>query len=226
MTTEPKDQSAILLVSSTLEVPIMAKDWTLTGNNAWEHLQDVEPESWQCGYCSYEVASKTGLRTATHEAFIRICPHCNCPTFFSCDRKQWPGPRHGGLIAKLPKEVEVAYEEARGSLSVNAFTGSVMLCRKILMNVAVSKGADEGLQFAPYVEWLMKEGYVPKGSDGWLRYIKDRGNEANHQIVPMNSDDARGVLSFTEQLLRNVYVLPNLVPPKPASQLEKGSNKP
>ena len=89
-----------------------------------------------------------------------------------------------------------------------------MLCRKILMNVSVEKGAKEGLRFAQYVEWLVEQAYVPKGSEGWVTYVKDRGNEANHEIVPMTEADAIGVLRFTEQLLRNMFELPNLIPPE------------
>ena len=76
------------------------------------------------------------------------------------------------------------YNEARDSLTVNAFTGAVMLCRKILMNVAVAKAAPKGQQFAFYGDWLLQEGYAPKGSEGWVKYIKDRGNEANHEMWP------------------------------------------
>mgnify|MGYP001575771983 CR=1 FL=1 len=200
----------------------MPKDWRRTGHRAWEHLQTVQTEPFSCGYCSHDVSSDKGLATVYGHAFVRICPQCNGPTFFSPDGNQWPGPRQGGTITNLAKEVEAVYEEARASLSVHAFTGSVMLCRKILMNVAVNKGAVEGLQFAAYVEWLIKEGYAPKGSDDWLEYIKDRGNEANHLIVPMTYADAIGVLRFTEQLLRNVFELPNLVPPHSASLGARG----
>ena len=119
-------------------------------------------------------------------------------------------------MAGLEDDIKGLYREARTSLSVNAFTGAVMLCRKILMNVSVEKGAKEGLRFAEYVEWLVDEGYAPKGSEGWVKYIKDRGNDANHEIVPMAKEDATGVLRFTEQLLRNMFELPELIPPERA----------
>ena len=101
-----------------------------------------------------------------------------------------------------------------------------MLCRKILMNVAVTKGAEAGKHFAEYVEWLLMEGYAPRGSEGWVKYIKDRGNEANHQIVSKEYDEAVGVLLFTEQLLRNLFGLPSLVPTAPASRSTTDHNEP
>jgi hypothetical protein len=37
----------------------------------------------------------------------------------------------------------------------------VLLCRKMLMNVAVHEGAAEGLKFIEYVTYLSDHGYVP-----------------------------------------------------------------
>ena len=88
-----------------------------------------------------------------------------------------------------------------------------MLCRKILMHVAVEKGAEENKSFKHYVDWLVDERYVPRGGEGWVDYIRTRGNEANHEIAPINADDAKALLFFTEALLRNVYELPSAIPP-------------
>ena len=204
----------------------MPTDWSLTDLRSWGNTRAIPGEAFRCGYCSYEVSSNIGWQTDGSRAFIRICPHCNGPTFFSVWRDQWPGALHGEIVSSLPEEVKAIYREARFCLSVQAYTGSVMLCRKILMNVSVAKGADEGLQFAPYVAWLVGEGYAPKGSEGWVKYIKDRGNEANHEIVPMNKADAIGLLGFTEQLLRNMFELPSLIPPVPAPQSTTGTIAP
>jgi len=120
-------------------------------------------------------------------------------------------------VGNLPDDVRAIYEESRSSVTVNAFTGAVMLCRKILMHVAVGKGAKEDLSFQQYVKWLIDEHYVPRGSDAWLDYIRKRGNDANHEITLMAKDDAVGVLRFTEALLRNLYELPASVPVVPAA---------
>ena len=87
------------------------------------------------------------------------------------------------------------------------------------MHVAVEKGAKVGADFKFYVEWLIQERYAPRGAEAWLTYVKDRGNEANHELVPMTNQDATGVLRFTEALLRGVYELPNIVPRIPEKKL-------
>ena len=190
----------------------MPRDWGATDSAAWQNTVGVTSENYRCGYCGNDVASNSGWYTKGGSAHVRICPQCNVPTFFSARNEQMPGPLLGGNVAGLGDDVSHLYKEARDSITVSAHTGAVMLCRKILMNVSVANGAEEGLSFAQYVEWLVGEGYVPKGSQKWVDYIRSRGNEANHEIRSMTKEDAVGVLRFTEQLLRNMYELPDLVP--------------
>jgi hypothetical protein len=133
-------------------------------------------------------------------------------TFFGVDGKQWPGAKLGAPVANLPDDVEAIYEEARSAIAANAHTGSVMLCRKILMHVAVEKGAKPNLNFKQYVQWLISEHHAPRSAEPWVDYIRDRANDANHEILVMTKEDATAVLLFTEALLRNVYELPFLIP--------------
>ncbi len=203
----------------------MPKDWRATSNENWQDLRKVPPDSYRCGYCGYDVASELGLTIGSHTANLRICPQCNGPTFFSATGFQIPGPKPGGSLSKLPSLISALYEEARSSRSANAFTGTVLLCRKLLMHIAVEKGAKENQTFAFYVNWLITERYAPRGAEEWVVYIKDRANEANHEIVQMSQADADGLLGLTEQLLRNVYELSGLVPSQAASQLEPDTSE-
>ena len=171
---------------------------------------------YRCGYCGREVASSQGWSTHPLKlALIRLCPQCNAPTFLSAEDEQYPGPLLGGEVESLNDDVRRTYDEARNALTVGAATGTVMLCRKILMHVAVDKGAGNALSFLAYVEWLVKENWIPRGGQQWVEFIRKRGNEANHELPQMTPRDAEGILQFTELLLRNVYELPALVPPPP-----------
>lgn len=51
------------------------------------------------------------------------------------------------------------------------------------MNIAVSQGADEGLRFVEYVEYLANSGFVPPNGRGWVDHIRKKGNEATHEIA-------------------------------------------
>jgi len=167
----------------------MHRDHSFTSTNHWQNAGGIDAVAYECGYCSSAVGSGLGWNTdGGTPARIRVCPNCNGPTFFSTDSKQWPGAKVGKSVSSLPEDVGFVFEEARESVAGNAFTGAVMLCRKILMHVAVEKGAKPNRSFQKYVEWLVKEHYVPKGADAWLDYVRKRGNDANHEIIVMTKE--------------------------------------
>ena len=80
------------------------------------------------------------------------------------------------------------------------------------MNIAVSQGADEGQKFIQYVEFLAENGFVPPNGRGWVDHIRQKGNEATHEIVQMSKDDATELISFTEMLLKFIYEFPAKIP--------------
>ena len=115
-------------------------------------------------------------------------------------------------MSNTPSDVAELYEESRRNISINAFTSSVMLSRKILMHIAVAQGAQPGQSFAQYVEYLAGNGYVPPNGKAWVDHIRKKGNEANHEIIVAAQADAMDLLSFTEMLLKFVYEFPAKVP--------------
>ena len=78
------------------------------------------------------------------------------------------------------------------------------MCRKILMNVAVEKGAEKGLGFTSYVDYLIKHNYVTTMMK-WVDQIRKNGNEAAHEIHAPDSERADITFRFTMLFLRNVY---------------------
>ncbi|MCY8122878.1 DUF4145 domain-containing protein [Bacillus spizizenii] len=179
----------------------------------WGNYSAVEGYSYQCGYCDKEVAPNQGYyckdEILKRVAVIGICPNCNLPTFLlHTGEEQVPPPRKGKSIDHLPEEIHKIYTEIRECYSQNAYTASVLLARKILMNVAVHLGAQEDRNFHYYVDYLDKEGYIPKNSKGWVDIIRKKGNEATHELPDITKKDAEDVLAFTEMLLRILYEFP------------------
>lgn len=91
------------------------------------------------------------------------------------------------------------------SMKAEAFTGAVLICRKILMHVAVEKGARAGETFASYVAYLADQGYVTPPMRRWVDVIRQHGNSATHEIEEPDEDRAEGTLMFTGELLRLIY---------------------
>jgi hypothetical protein len=106
-------------------------------------------------------------------------------------------------------------------MKVNSFTSAVLTCRKLLMHIAVEKGADKGKSFLEYVDYLSQKGYVPPDGKGWVDHIRTKGNEANHEIKIMSPADAGDLISFAEMLLKFVYEFPaKMKPPSPTPSSE------
>ena len=144
-----------------------------------------------------------------------LCPNCGGPVFFTPDKKRFPSPAIGNSVQHLPQALHELYEEARRCSSQNCYTATVLLSRKMLMNIAVAQGASEGLKFIEYVTYLSDKGYVPPNGKHWVDHIRKKGNEATHEIALMGESDAKELLGFLEMLLRFIYEFPKMVPVTP-----------
>jgi hypothetical protein len=124
----------------------------------WQKVSNIGPAlAFRCGFCGRDVASGVGFYTSATNVFVAICPMCNQPSYFDLheDRKiQIPGHQPGGSVEHLPPPVESLYAEARAAMAANAPTVAVLGFRKLLMHIAVEKGAAAGDTFQNYVNYL------------------------------------------------------------------------
>ena len=186
----------------------------------WRQTESISHKSYICGYCGEKTGVRVGYYQEKASNRMYICGGCNRPTFFDADMdQQTPYPILGNQVRHLPSTIEPLYEEARRCTQVNAYTACVLACRKILMHVAVEKGAEDGKKFIEYVQYLADKGYVPPDGKGWVDHIRNKGNEATHEIVMMNQENADELLSFVEMLLKFVYEFPSrIMPPENGPQ--------
>ncbi len=198
---------------------------------AWRTAHNLESHSYVCGYCGNPLASDKGFvadqfhqnpnnsAMTGNKAYIYICHHCHKPTFFDINfTTQIPGKKFGNEVNDIDDEkVLKLYNEARNCFSQNAFTAVVLSCRKLLMHIAVNKGALAGQSFIQYVEYLSTQGYIPPDAKDWVDHIRQKGNEANHEIVIMKEEDAKDLLNFSEMLLKLIYEFPANIKKKKTS---------
>jgi hypothetical protein len=122
---------------------------------------------------------------------------------------QFPGVAFGREVKDIPdKSVSDLYAEARRASAAGSYTGAVLCCRKLLMHIAVSKGAKSGENFAFYVDYLANRHFVPPDSKEWIDHIRKKGNEANHEIIIMKQEDAEELIKFIELLLIFIFEFP------------------
>ena len=193
---------------------------------SWNNSTEMTSRKFTCGYCGQPIASQMGY-TGIYEygggyrkyAYIYICHFCSRPTFFDESGEQVPGTAFGNDVKDITdKVVNDLYNEARRCTSANAYTAAVLCCRKLLMHIAVAKGASENQPFSAYVSFLSDKGFIPPDAKSWVDHIRTKGNEANHEIKIMTRQDSEELLSFIEMLLQIIYEFPAIVskryPPK------------
>jgi hypothetical protein len=189
------------------------------GSFNWRSLQDLPNASFVCGYCNTNVSSVKGYKlgqngdgSGSQVGAVYVCPNCGGPVFFTLDSRRLPSPALGNTVQHVPADLNELYEEARRCTGEGCYTGAVLLCRKMLMNIAVAQGAKEGLKFIEYVTHLSDNGYTPPNGKHWVDHIRKKGNEATHEIAVMDENDAKELMVFIEMLLRFIYEFPNMVP--------------
>src|SRR6185312_14445014 len=179
----------------------------IAGN--WKSAQALPNRQFVCAFCSFTVSSVLGYGIGANPdasgkmiGASYLCPNCKGPNTFGPDGNRYPGPAFGKEVKSVPDGLNDLYEEARRCTTRNCFTAAVLLCRKMLMNIAVHEQAAPGLAFIEYVNYLADKGYVPPNGKHWVDHIRKRGNEATHEIALMSEGDAKDLVGFVEMLLR------------------------
>lgn len=158
-----------------------------------------------CPHCDRDVVAAVlaAYDHAPSAKWLR-CPGCGKGSTIN-DNALTPSPLPGEMVDGLPADVDSAFKEARRSLGASAYTASELMCRKILMHVAVDKHADPGKTFAYYLNYLESQGHLTPPMKPWVDMIRQNGNIATHEIPATDEHRALTTLSFTTQLLRLVY---------------------
>ncbi len=190
----------------------------------WNRPEDLPSRNYKCGYCNQPLASAKGWHGAAEHngalrAFVYLCHACTNPTFIDHEGQQWPGVVFGNIVSDIPEQtVALLYEEARRATGAGAFTAAVLCCRKLLMHIAVAKGAPVGQTFASYVDYLSANHHISPDAKDWVDHIRSKGNEATHEIVIVSRDDAQDLLAFCEMLLKTIFEFPAVIRRKLAAK--------
>ena len=163
--------------------------------------------SYTCGHCNTKVygAVVCGYYKQLPPIKWLFCPNCGDGSVLAKNGNIYPGVLFGPNIEGLPDDISTAYREARECISFNAFTSCELICRKILMHVAVEKGAKEGDTFINYITYLENLGYITLPMKDWVTLTRKHGNKATHLLETPDKNRAESTLFFTAELLRLIY---------------------
>lgn len=168
-------------------------------------------ESYTCSHCASKVSGavvafyqwQTATGTVIRNKWL-LCPNCSLGSV-QVRGIIYPGSPFGPKLQGLPTDVNDSYEEARRCMEVSAYTAAELICRKILMHVAVEKGAKEGESFAAYLTYLESQGFITPPMKGWVDLIRQHGNHATHKLDAPEKARAESTVMFTAELLRLTY---------------------
>jgi hypothetical protein len=174
----------------------------------WRDTTNLEPIKIICGHCGQHVGLSKGYIHQTQPHRIYICSFCGLPTLMVGD-DQAPGPFMGRQINQLPENIATIYSEIRDSIKNGAYSGSILLSRKLIMHLAVEKAqANERDSFVNYITALKDAHYIPPNGEKMLDFIRNLGNDQTHEIRVGNLDEATKVLKFVESLLIFMIEMP------------------
>jgi len=165
----------------------------------WKHDSRAAVQQWDCGECSTRVAARP-LRVRTYGSQVAwaivVCPSCACPTFIRNRKVEYPIGPPDGHLELLPEKIEHPYDEARLALAAGAFTPCVLACRNLILHIAVERGAagERGKTtptFKQAVDYLLETGAIPPTAGDWANFVRQRGNEATHELVLADEKLAR-----------------------------------
>ncbi|WP_062532351.1 DUF4145 domain-containing protein [Jeotgalibaca dankookensis] len=184
----------------------------------WKGERYMFENNFQCGYCGSITSSVQGmsLRNKTNpndseqrddNNGVYICTHCKMPTFLWQDI-QVPGLKYGSRVENLPDMIDQVYTEARNAFSSGAYTGVVLLCRKLLMHISVELGAGTNLKFIEYVNYLEDKKHITVRSKDWVDSIRKSGNTSTHEIEIASKEEAERMIKFSEMILKTNFEYP------------------
>lgn len=191
-------------------------------------LGDVVP--FRCWNCEVVTAPSFGMKLGdqyggNYQGFVGICPICKAPTFKFMMNREWhqrPIAPYASEIKGLPRDIDTLFREALACLAGDAPTAAVMICRKLLMTVAVHFDAPSGreMDFKKYVEYLASESLISSAMKGFTEKVREVGNEANHQIHPQTMKTAELMVRFIANILRNNFEAASLLDPDELTLLD------
>lgn len=174
--------------------------------------------AYRCGYCGSKTDTTLGMwhLGSSDIRDIRVCTNCkmatNLLTLSGDIIKQDPRPREGTSFDSTGKNDGVLgivglYDEARTALAQCAPSCAVLMFRKLLMHVAVERGATENQKFVVYCKYLKENNVVGEPQHAMLDRIMDAGNAENHQIRSASSEEASDLLELVTMLIQSIYFM-------------------
>lgn len=112
----------------------------------------------------------------------------------------------------IPQDIGDDFDEANKCLGVEAKKATVTMCRRVLQNTCVSKGASPNAELFKQIDELESKRIINPSMKDVAHTIRMIGNWGAHpQVDPLKDvtlDDALEIVKFTSEFLNEVFVRP------------------
>lgn len=156
------------------------------------------------------------------EAFlVARCPRRLCAIFFlTYDRLNkrvrrvfpFPDTKSSDFHKAIPERIRVDFAEARRCWFGDSNKGVVVLCRRVMQQIAIDKGA-KGSRLIDQIDDLLTLGLITRSLYEAAHEIRHFGNFGAHPrddgLDNISEDDANAILKLTNQFLIDLYVRPD-----------------
>lgn len=166
---------------------------------------------YACGHCGKDVGGAAVCYQVFPLAIWLRCPNCFNGSVWSGEGLYPPSLSSSRAytmdVAGLPDNIAHVYHEARKAISVQMHTSCELLCRKILVAVAVDKGAKGKTtrNHKTCIRYLVRKGHVAGLETGMASFVRLAGNQSTHEIRSPSLDRAEQTLKFTAMVLKRMY---------------------
>jgi len=111
----------------------------------------------------------------------------------------------------VPSQVDEAYRQARVCLAIGCPDASIAMCRASLDRMTKDKGAN-GNTLKARLDDLVTKGVLKSSIITEAVNVREFGNTALHDLLAeeINSEDAEIICEFTQGILYDIYVTPEL----------------
>jgi hypothetical protein len=116
---------------------------------------------------------------------------------------------HGQTFGDVPEHIAIAASEAHKCRSIGALMSAVLMARTVVEAVAKDKGVKKGSLFEK-IDALGEKGVIKGFTVETAHVIRIFGNDMAHGDItlPIDREDADGVLAFMDELLNEVFQNP------------------
>jgi hypothetical protein len=124
---------------------------------------------------------------------------------------RYPQPQPSQAPDHLPKAIADYFLEAADNFKRAAYTSSGFMSRKVIEVSTKRQLGEEAKNYRDNrqrIDALAASGAITGDLQDWAHHVRLGGNEAVHEDVPFDKDQAQDLLSFTELYLTYVYSLP------------------